>query len=313
MTGQHRENSDPTIATHQFASVHRTNAWEHHEAVHKDLAAVAEAAGGAMWGEEHAVKSQDSLFTKVSHSEVIRSLASGSGDPFRAFAPAVFPASNQLISELNDVQRYTMGFPPNTAPVEGAVRGEYTDGVVSALQGLQARGYRFIEVDEPPDYQVSRFDLVDSAGMPTQCGALKNFWAVGNRYLGLNATLATPQGQVFELQFHTPESFHVKQEKTHNHYKTVTDTSRPFTERYEAMKECCEIGREWMPALPPGTEIFGAPKVKTPETFQAEYVKALRDIVAPEAGAPPQPGRPAERPIQPDRPRTQQGPGSPQL
>jgi hypothetical protein len=53
-----------------------------------------------------------------------------------------------------------------------------------------------------------------------------NFWVPGDAYNGLNADvkdLAT--GQTFELQFHTPESWHVKQDVNHHDYEVMQNRS----------------------------------------------------------------------------------------
>ena len=38
----------------------------------------------------------------------------------------------------------------------------------------------------------------------------KNYWQEGNAYKGINTNVRTPDGQVFELQFHTPQSLATK-------------------------------------------------------------------------------------------------------
>jgi hypothetical protein len=55
----------------------------------------------------------------------------------------------------------------------------------------------------------------------------KNSWA-NAEYKGINSRWVTPEGQRFEVQFHTPESFHAKQHVTHCSYERVRNhlTSR---------------------------------------------------------------------------------------
>ena len=57
----------------------------------------------------------------------------------------------------------------------------------------------------------------------------KNLW--GNReYRGVNTRWITADGQRFEVQFHTPESFHAKHEVTHRAYERARS---PLTSRNE--------------------------------------------------------------------------------
>jgi hypothetical protein len=41
------------------------------------------------------------------------------------------------------------------------------------------------------------------------------------QYQGINTNFRSPEGQVFELQFHTQESFNVKQNLTHELYEEL--------------------------------------------------------------------------------------------
>ena len=48
----------------------------------------------------------------------------------------------------------------------------------------------------------------------------RNSW--GNlEYKGINTRWVTQEGQRFEVQFHTPESFHAKQNITHEAYERI--------------------------------------------------------------------------------------------
>jgi hypothetical protein len=50
---------------------------------------------------------------------------------------------------------------------------------------------------------------------------VKNTFKPGSPYKGINTTFGTPDGQSFELQFHTPESFNTKQNLTHGMYEEL--------------------------------------------------------------------------------------------
>jgi hypothetical protein len=55
----------------------------------------------------------------------------------------------------------------------------------------------------------------------------KNYWG-HPEYKGINTRWVTPEGQRFEVQFHTPDSFHAKHQVTHHAYERIRDltTSR---------------------------------------------------------------------------------------
>ena len=50
----------------------------------------------------------------------------------------------------------------------------------------------------------------------------KNCWT-HPEYKGINARWVTPEGQRFEVQFHTPDSFHAKHQVTHLAYERIRD------------------------------------------------------------------------------------------
>jgi hypothetical protein len=62
-----------------------------------------------------------------------------------------------------------------------------------------------------------------------------NYWG-DPEYKGINTRWITRQGQRFEVQFHTPESFHAKQQVTHESSSgstatLLTNSSRSATNR----------------------------------------------------------------------------------
>ena len=56
----------------------------------------------------------------------------------------------------------------------------------------------------------------------------KNHWCDDPEYKGINTRWVTPEGQRFEVQFHTAESYHAKQEVTHGSYERLRN---PLTAR----------------------------------------------------------------------------------
>jgi hypothetical protein len=96
----------------------------------------------------------------------------------------------QAADGINDSLRYTHVFSPEN----------YTQGVRDTLGALEQKGYTVVDT--------------------------KNFWTEGSPYKGINATLKTPEGQPFELQLHTPESWNLKS-ATHDAFDISRADSTP--------------------------------------------------------------------------------------
>ena len=60
----------------------------------------------------------------------------------------------------------------------------------------------------------------------------RNSWD-GAEYKGINTRWVTPEGQRFEVQIHTPESFHAKQYLTHDAYDRIRNPLTSDAERAE--------------------------------------------------------------------------------
>lgn len=106
------------------------------------------------------------------------------------------------IDNIHDVIRYTyVGDESNLARIFEDAREE-----------LEARGYMFKKVS--------------------------NTWKDGEVYKGINCTLEAPDGKhtKFELQFHTPKSFEVK-EKNHALYEITQNPETPFERIQELLEE----------------------------------------------------------------------------
>jgi hypothetical protein len=81
----------------------------------------------------------------------------------------------------------------------------------------------------------------------------KNSWADAE-YKGINTRWVTPEGQRFEVQFHTRESFHAKHEVTHHAYERLRSTQTPRAERLE-LKAFQRDVSSWIPIPSKATEV----------------------------------------------------------
>jgi hypothetical protein len=88
---------------------------------------------------------------------------------------------------------------------------------------------RFTCCVEPDSYVRGYYDIkarLEDAGHEMYQST--NYWT-DPEYKGINTRWITQPGQRFEVQFHTPESFHTKEILTHKAYERIRDTttSRP--------------------------------------------------------------------------------------
>jgi len=103
----------------------------------------------------------------------------------------------EALGKINDAIRYTFCF-------EAA---SYADGYHEVKHWLEARKYKMV-------YS-------------------KNHWRDDLEYKGLNTRWITTEGRRFEIQFHTAESFHAKQQVTHKSYERLRNPLTSDDERQE--------------------------------------------------------------------------------
>lgn len=130
------------------------------------------------------------------------------------------PAAD-IISRVPDAIRYTVCFESS----------RYVDGYYDIKQRLESSG----------------FELYYS----------KNSWT-NPEYKGINTRWATSEGQRFEVQFHTPESFHAKHEVTHHAYERLRGPLATRAERAELH----EFQRKVSSCIPSPERVTGIPDYK---------------------------------------------------
>jgi hypothetical protein len=113
-------------------------------------------------------------------------------------------STEEALSQIKDSVRYTM-----KVPGDG-----YVDGVNEAVSELQAKGYENV--------------------------SWKNTWG-SNGYQGINSAWRDPAtGQVFEVQFHTPDSFAAKM-TTHKLYEQIRLSDTPPDVKQQLIQEQGQI------------------------------------------------------------------------
>jgi hypothetical protein len=129
----------------------------------------------------------------------------------------------QATQKVSDGLRYSVTFDEEN----------YAESVVSTIATLQDKGY-----------QVSR---------------TKNFWQKGDAYQGINAKIIHPSGFEVELQFHTPDSWDVKQNKSeeiYQMYRVETDNKKRFKHWKSMAKMFAQV------AVPIGVASIGDPAIQ---------------------------------------------------
>jgi hypothetical protein len=105
-------------------------------------------------------------------------------------------SAREIIQQIPDAIRYTFCMRSN----------DYTAGCQDIKERLEGCGYKMY-------YS-------------------KNSWPEPE-YKGINTRWVTPQGQRFEVQFHTRESFHAKHDVTHEAYERLRNPATSSSERVE--------------------------------------------------------------------------------
>jgi hypothetical protein len=107
--------------------------------------------------------------------------------------------------EIKDIVRYTLGADSNSL----------VDKTFLAIDKFGHEGYNTVRV--------------------------KNTWGTGSSYNGMNTFIKDPNGQIFEIQYHTKESFDLKNGELHELYerqrKIADDESEEYLEIEDKMIE----------------------------------------------------------------------------
>jgi hypothetical protein len=145
-------------------------------------------------------------------------------------------SANEILHKIPDAIRYTFCFQPEN----------YAKGYYDIKERMESRGYEMYES--------------------------RNSWRHAE-YKGINSRWVTSAGQRFEIQFHTPESFHAKHHVTHAVYERIRN---PATSRAE-LRKLHTFQREvssWVPVPDGATDI---PDFKKEGFLGARQDHLLRD------------------------------------
>lgn len=128
-------------------------------------------------------------------------------------------------SQINDALRYTMVVDDS----------KYSTAVASVFSGAEGRGWQ----------------LLDS----------KKYWVAGGNYRGINSVFRLPNGTKVELQFHTPQSFDVKESILHPLYERFRVLDRTAREALELSRQMTDAANS-IP-FPSGLDLIPGRLVKS--------------------------------------------------
>lgn len=152
-----------------------------------------------------------------------------------------------VTGKIGDALRYTMMLDGN----------RYAEGAGAVLRDFESQGYTVVDQD--------------------------NTWHPGNIYQGINTVLRSPDGHMFELQFHTEQSFAAKT-ATHADYEISRDPKAPIAERLAAWNRMAVLQSK-VP-VPPNVGSVGNQRIYSPPSAPttapvspASAVKSLYDTM----------------------------------
>jgi hypothetical protein len=97
---------------------------------------------------------------------------------------------------------------------------------------------RYTMIINDDEYVATTKNVLDSfVEQGYSVAEFENHWAdVDYDYQGINTKLRSPEGFLIELQFHTPDSYDTKQEKTHKYYEIIRSEDATEEEKAEAAR-----------------------------------------------------------------------------
>lgn len=122
---------------------------------------------------------------------------------------------------------------------------ENPDTPIVRLRIEDAVRYTIVIEDEPPGHHDDSIheilEIMDGVGHDVSW--VKNYWPPGDDYSGVNAVLMAPNGTLWELQFHTPQSLTTK-EKTHAYYEEYRLPSTSIERKRELFQTMAKLWEE---------------------------------------------------------------------
>ncbi len=178
----------------------------------------------------------DSLLGPVDEAVAAAAIA----DEIYAEAEAAEASVTAFLKSFESDKAHMEGLDYRLKTKESIARKLLTNALDMEVSVAEARGsirdaLRYTYVIEDEEYTAMTKQIIDACienGYSVY--KLKNTWDSPD-YKGINMNLITPDAYIFELQFHTPESYDTKQNKTHEDYEIIRSVSSTAVEKAMAM------------------------------------------------------------------------------
>jgi hypothetical protein len=149
---------------------------------------------------------------------------------------------NTCAARLEGLDHRLKGEPRLKEKVSAQLEAEPNQAARNALQQVPD-AIRFTFCLQPDNYAKGYYEIkarLESFGYEMYLS--KNSWT-NAEYKGINTRWLTPDGQRFEVQYHTTDSFHAKQSVTHESYERLRNPQTSDGERRELKVFQQEVSR----------------------------------------------------------------------
>ena len=158
------------------------------------------------------------------------------------------PAITAILKSFESDKAYLTGLDFRFKSVESTARKIHLDSTDKEISFAEAANgihdsLRYTYIINDDEYvTVTQKILTEFENKGYKLYKFKNYWANDtNSYQGINTNLETPDGLVFEVQFHTADSFDTKESKTHKYYEIIRSETASEAEKAEAEKKMNEL------------------------------------------------------------------------
>jgi hypothetical protein len=154
------------------------------------------------------------------------------------------PQITAVLKSLESDKAHLVGLEHRLKSVESTSRKILTDAHDMEISPEEAAGnindslrYTF-EIDDSHYVEMTRriMDTLIAGGYTVY--KFKNYWAKKDvSYKGINVIFRSKGGVIFELQFHTPDSYATKEQKNHANYEIIRSETSTEQEKAEATQK----------------------------------------------------------------------------
>jgi hypothetical protein len=181
----------------------------------------------------------------------------------RGRAALAEPEVSAVLKEVVEARGGHLQFFPHRLKTQKSMTRKLRDKSIE--KGITAKEYaakvgdalRYTAIMDPDVNIAGAQEILDSLEAKGHTVlSVENSWELGDDYSGININMQAPNGVIWELQIHTPDSFEVKEYTTHPDYEIMRQPDKYSLEERQAAYD--RMVAAW-PAVkqPAGWETFG--------------------------------------------------------